>query len=324
MTTRFIYQDAKGDITAREVFVLAETDGYLEGRCVRADALRTFRKDRVLEFFSNPAEEAERLAYWLAHPPALPVSDRRPDYRRSARNTGLEICFTGFAARDKARLKALAIENGMVVRESVTLGLDVLCIGRNAGPKKLEQALDQCAAILTEAQFVELLETGALPDETPWIDSETDLELPPITTTHAPGPPVAMASAPLPVSEVASPAPAPLPMMTAVPALVASARSWTTAPRLFDLTYLVVLVGLFAGAVLRTPTVGEPASPGWALGWLVLMVGLVWRVDRGMKDRGRGVWMRLFVGPVMAVALGCIPLVLFAIGWLPTGPGIQP
>ena len=52
----------------------------------------------------------------------------------------------------------------MVARKSVTVDLNFLCCGANAGPKKIEKAREQGVVVLSEEQFKTLLKTGEIPE----------------------------------------------------------------------------------------------------------------------------------------------------------------
>ena len=85
---------------------------------------------------------------------------------KKAKEKRLEICFTGFGASKKAELMGLALDHKFEVVASVTKNLDFLCGGENAGPKKLETAIAQGVQILTESEFITLIQTGELPSVT--------------------------------------------------------------------------------------------------------------------------------------------------------------
>jgi len=80
-----------------------------------------------------------------------------------AKDTRLQICFTGFGVSKKQELTNLANNNNFRVVSSVTKKLDFLCGGENAGPKKVEKAESQGVQFLNEAQFIQLVETGEVP-----------------------------------------------------------------------------------------------------------------------------------------------------------------
>jgi NAD-dependent DNA ligase len=83
-----------------------------------------------------------------------------------AKDTRLQICFTGFGTTRKQELIDIASANNFKVVSSVTKKLDFLCGGENAGPKKIEKAEAQGVQFLSEAQFLQIIETGEIPNAT--------------------------------------------------------------------------------------------------------------------------------------------------------------
>lgn len=161
----FIYQDAKGSITPRKVVNVSESELYIQGICTSSNALRTFRKDRILDDAVDDSNIDAKLDHYLSINPQ-PVTSSGHSYRRISNPTGApEVCFTGFKKDDKEDLTKLASSSGMVVRTSVTSNLDFLCCGYNAGPKKIEKSRHQGVVVLSEPQFREMLETGEIPEE---------------------------------------------------------------------------------------------------------------------------------------------------------------
>ena len=152
----FIYQDARGRITARVISDISETGEYIQGHCHAADELRTFRKDRILERLDRNDNVDERLHYHTSVNPPPKAQPKSHDL--------LDVCFTGFKSDDKKRLIELAESKGFIVRSSVTQKLNFLCCGYNAGPKKIEKARNQGVIALNENQFTHLLETGEIID----------------------------------------------------------------------------------------------------------------------------------------------------------------
>ncbi|OQW89136.1 MAG: hypothetical protein BWK72_04020 [Rhodoferax ferrireducens] len=82
---------------------------------------------------------------------------------RKQKQSGSEICFTGFGINDKAELSLKAAEAGLHVVGSVTKGLVFLCVGENPGYSKIAKAQDQNVQLLDAPQFLNLIETGELP-----------------------------------------------------------------------------------------------------------------------------------------------------------------
>ncbi len=152
----FIYQDASGNITARNLSEISETDEYLQGICLSSAELRTFRKDRILEKITDQNTLEDRLQFHVSvnPPPKAPPKSHHL----------LDICFTGFKSDDKKRLIEYSQNASFIVRSSVTRSLNFLCCGYNAGPSKIKKARKQGVVALTEEQFLQLLETGDIPE----------------------------------------------------------------------------------------------------------------------------------------------------------------
>lgn len=155
----FIYRDVHGNISAREVSNISESDEYIQALCHSAQALRTFRKDRILEYISDINKVELKLQFHIENspPPSNPIK-RNPEKKP-------EVCFTGFKKDDKQRLISLAESAGLYIRPSVTSKLSILCCGYNAGPAKMEKARHQGVMVLSESQFELLLKTGEVPEE---------------------------------------------------------------------------------------------------------------------------------------------------------------
>lgn len=83
-----------------------------------------------------------------------------------AKDSRLQVCFTGFGTSKKEELTNLAHDNRFKVVASVTQKLDYLVGGENAGPKKIEKAESQGVQFLSEEQFINLVETGEVPSAT--------------------------------------------------------------------------------------------------------------------------------------------------------------
>lgn len=145
---RFIYRDAQGETSERAVHQWREVGRYIEGICLTRKVLRTFRKDRIIQYF----DQADTL---LADP--FPPPPPKPRQKT-------QILFTGFKSDKRKTLEQLAKGRGMDVRSTVTQNLIYLCCGSNAGPTKVRKAQEQNVFIIDEKQFLILLDTGELPD----------------------------------------------------------------------------------------------------------------------------------------------------------------
>ena len=76
-----------------------------------------------------------------------------------------EICFTGFMPSEKDKLIEIALQNNFHVAKSVTKNLSFLCIGNDPGPSKMEKAEKQNVNIITKENFINLIETGEIPNK---------------------------------------------------------------------------------------------------------------------------------------------------------------
>lgn len=171
-TVEFDYEDANGVASHRTVDVVAVDGRYIEGWCHYAGALRTFVIGRIQGAITEAGGEQFHPIAWARKAIASAGNTHKarsrrqsPPPRRAPMSTGPEILFTGFATADRARLEARASAAGLRVRKNVTIGLQFVCAGPNAGPTKLAQARERHATVLDERQFEALLETGEIPVE---------------------------------------------------------------------------------------------------------------------------------------------------------------
>jgi len=70
-----------------------------------------------------------------------------------------EICFTGFPDNEKERLCLIALEAGLLVKDSVTKNLALLVTGAFPGPSKMSKAEKQGCTITDEAGFLEFIQS---------------------------------------------------------------------------------------------------------------------------------------------------------------------
>lgn len=157
----FIYQDARGAITRRSIPKPSDNGSYITGYCEYSKGNRTFRKDRIIQFFRNQSD----LSDFEKAP--LPDPFQRHRYKPkpvTKKNYIFVICFTGFSSQHKAGLTNSALNHKFKVVKSVTKDLDFLCTGINAGPKKMEKAEEQGVTLITEDEFHDLAYDGLLPE----------------------------------------------------------------------------------------------------------------------------------------------------------------
>ena len=146
---RFVYEDAKGNVSTRELTDWHDDGAYIEGYCHTAEDVRTFRRDRIVSVL-----EGEHLLRPLA-----------PKLDQGGKGGGaMEILFTGFPADERSTLEEDAESYGLVVRKTVTKNLDFVCAGPRAGSSKLAKARAQGCTILDEDDFWSLVEDGVMPE----------------------------------------------------------------------------------------------------------------------------------------------------------------
>ncbi|WP_082727869.1 BRCT domain-containing protein [Burkholderia mayonis] len=164
---KFTYQKYRGEFTEYELVNWSEDGNYIQGVCVRSNAFKTFRKDRVSSYLDG--SDTFLKAPYVTGDPRIPV--RREQALKINRSEppppGVpQILFTGFPAAQREEMEAVATEAGLYVRKNgVTRDLTFLCIGPNAGPAKVKQARGQGTYIVPATHFNVLVETGELPDE---------------------------------------------------------------------------------------------------------------------------------------------------------------
>lgn len=152
----FKYINADGEFSARRIKVTMAGESKFEGIDLEIHAQRTFRYDRVVGAMTSettgemmPPDEWAASVRGESFSPAAAV-----DTDDNAAH--IEICFTGFTKADKLRLEGTAYLSDMQVRQSVTKGLTHLCMGKTAGPKKIDQAVEVGAELIDEAEFYAL------------------------------------------------------------------------------------------------------------------------------------------------------------------------
>ncbi|EGQ8456663.1 hypothetical protein FDE29_13760 [Vibrio parahaemolyticus] len=138
---------------------------HVQGWCSITSSPRTLRVDHILDIHDSIGEAEIFFKEAKAKLEQSGFEFDVPQPNRLSSPSTMDVCFTGFTKGDKSELTNLAQSKEMMVRQSVTRHLDILCYGFNAGPKKLEKALEQGVMILNRHQFENLLETGEVPED---------------------------------------------------------------------------------------------------------------------------------------------------------------
>ena len=181
----FTYKDSEGAVTARvvKVFGFEITDHgiwYANGFCHRAWAQRTFRLDRIADDVTEmETGDVLSVPVWIerfigVHPDAIDFEKLEDQARYVKKRTphesnetwrqnfsrpvqpGKGVLFTGFKAADRAELEAMVPQVGWHVRKSVSPTVDIVVAGYNAGPKKVQEAIDLGIPVVSEKIFREM------------------------------------------------------------------------------------------------------------------------------------------------------------------------
>lgn len=159
---RFVYKNLNNETKEFAVGINKVFEYHFAGIDIERDKYLTFRKDRVVEYRDNAKEI-------LATHPIEPFKTGGGGNKTFGVNTNnpdklLEICFTGFKKADKERLIALAKEKKLYVANDVTINLGILICGYNAGPKKIERAVNSAmqVEIMDEEEFLHFVDTGEI------------------------------------------------------------------------------------------------------------------------------------------------------------------
>ncbi|MDQ7735780.1 hypothetical protein QT231_24065 [Halomonas sp. SpR1] len=153
---RFVYRDADGNESTRELTNFKMSAGKVRGICLDRNAIRTFRLERIVEFL----EGEEQLYATKAKPRS------RPEMPDAVRSGNPEITFSGFDAKTRASLEKTAQAHGFVVRKSVTKNLDYFVAGqRRSGAKLVEAEEKPGCSVIDKEGFLWLVATGEVATE---------------------------------------------------------------------------------------------------------------------------------------------------------------
>ena len=152
---KFIYKNAQGIISYRELSQENEDEIYLKGIC-SLNGFRIFRKDRIIEVLSTSDGHQEKVQHYQKLHPYVAPDPNAP--KRSFNPDLLDICFSGFKKADKDSIISKAKEYGFTVRSSITKGLCFLCTGNTPGQKKVKEANENDVMIINVEEFDKILE----------------------------------------------------------------------------------------------------------------------------------------------------------------------
>ena len=161
LNRKFIYKNAQNVVAARDVNVVHEDEEYIDAFCNTTGTYKTFKKERILADVDD-VNTASTLQLVAELQSKSAIIQRGNGVKWQNKMHKPEICFTGFAAKEKAELIAYAEAQDFFVRTDVSEGLSFLVCGTTAGPSKLQKARAKGVLLLNRDTFKHLAETGEI------------------------------------------------------------------------------------------------------------------------------------------------------------------
>lgn len=157
----FTYTNSKGETRERIIKPLRGNDDFIQGIDLSQHQTKTFRVGGIVndEIILRDTGEVLSVRAFTAQ---LPIFEPTPPQSRKPYSKDNSIHFTGFADTRKKELQELAQQADFAVVQSVINGLNYLIYNekrQKPSAKKLEQAATIGAKILTESDFLQLLES---------------------------------------------------------------------------------------------------------------------------------------------------------------------
>jgi DNA ligase (NAD+) len=119
--------------------------------------------DSIIAFFED--EKNGRIVEELKEAGLQMAVSEEEEASRSDRLEGYTLVVSGvFHRRSRDEVKELIERNGGKVSGSVSGNTDILVAGENMGPKKLEKAREANVRIVSEDEFLEMVEEGRSAD----------------------------------------------------------------------------------------------------------------------------------------------------------------
>ena len=161
MTKFLVYKNRFNEVKSYEIEIIEINNSYTLVKELPSGLFKTFKNDNIItethdKVVSEEAANAAQKEYQI-------ISRKLSGRNYINYDNDLEVCFTGFKAKDKKELISIAEKAGFFVRKSVTTALDVLVCGPNAGPTKMKMAHSQNVAIVIGVDgFTEFIQTGEI------------------------------------------------------------------------------------------------------------------------------------------------------------------
>ncbi len=165
----FEYTNSKSETKIYSLTKWVEQGFYLRGH--HEGHYKTFRKDRVDRYLEGDESILN---------PAAPAPPNIKTHAPKDIDDRLIVLFTGFKKADKQGLESKSESAGIKPSKSkrVTRSLNFLVYGPlKSGAKKMQAAIENNIYIMSESQFLEMLETGVLPDDPDHLIPEPNVDI---------------------------------------------------------------------------------------------------------------------------------------------------
>lgn len=146
------------DLETGEIMKLEEwVKWVLDNPSLYVTSQNKVSNDNPLAEKALPDNAAEYAEFFVRkRKPRKPASINKKSTVTRPVQTGKGVLFTGFKAADRAELEAMVYQIGWHVRKSVSPTVDIVVTGYNAGPKKVQQAIDLGIQVVSEKVFREM------------------------------------------------------------------------------------------------------------------------------------------------------------------------
>ena len=168
--SHIVYMSSHKDVRAYTLSNIIDDGFYLKAYCEQKRKIITLRHDRVISTFDN-YQDADNYARNLPDNIYTLFDERINNQRYQTHSHTLQnnitFCFSGFKKERKEELTNLAIENDLRVVTSISKLVNFLVIDSSSatvGLTKLAKAEQFGIQVLNEQEFLNLLETGEIPD----------------------------------------------------------------------------------------------------------------------------------------------------------------
>ena len=155
------YTDLGGNTSRRTVEIRSADDERFDAVCHKANALRTFRFDRISAVEGEAGQPIDR-DIWIKTVSGGDIPYREPTQRKLPEDDGrVSVLFTGLGNALKPYAVALAEQHDLrVIESTISVRLGYLVVGPAAWQAKVAEAEKLGVEVISYECFLRLLETG--------------------------------------------------------------------------------------------------------------------------------------------------------------------